>query len=80
MTNLIKCILPRNRKPKMDEIKYCSAFLDKEITIIYPEVIVPLGFYTTRYILNKYHADPPGARVDFAKLYEGLIFSEKQKL
>ena len=48
MTNLIKCILPKNRKPKMDEIESCGKFLDKEIAIIHPEVIVPLGFYSTR--------------------------------
>ena len=69
MTNLIKCILPKNRRPKMDEIQACSQFLDEEIAIINPEVIVPLGFYATRYILNKYQADPPTARLDFARHY-----------
>ena len=80
MTNLIKCMLPKNRRPKMDEIESCSQFLNEEIGIIDPEVIIPLGFYATRYILNKYHAHPPTARVDFAKLYGELIFSEKQKI
>jgi DNA polymerase len=64
----------------MDEIESCGKYLNKEIEIIHPEVIVPLGFYATRYILDKYHADPPAARVDFAKLYGELIFSEKQKI
>jgi uracil-DNA glycosylase family 4 len=80
MTNLTKCILPKNRKPKMDEIESCSIFLDQEIYIIHPELIVPLGFYATRYILEKYHTDPPAARLDFTKLYGELIFSEKQKI
>ena len=80
MSNLIKCMLPKNRRPKMDEIEACSQFLDKEIETINPEVIVPLGFYATRYILNKYQADPPAARVDFAKLYGELIFSNNQKI
>ena len=80
MTNLIKCMLPKNRRPKMDEIESCSQFLDEEIGIIKPEVVVPLGYYATRYILNKYNANPPAARVDYAKLYGELIYSEEQKI
>lgn len=80
MTNLIKCMLPKNRRPKMDEIEACSQFLDEEIAIINPEVIVPLGFYATRYILNKYQADPPSARADFAGFYGELIFSNNKKI
>ena len=80
MTNLIKCILPKNRRPKMDEIESCRPFLDAEITIVGPEIIVPLGYYVTRKILTKYHADPPAARTDFTKLYGTLIFSDDQTL
>jgi len=57
MTNLVKCILPKNRKPSWDEIASCSSFLDDEILIIQPQVIVPLGYYATRSILAKYNAD-----------------------
>jgi len=80
MSNLIKCMLPKNRRPKMEEIESCSQFLDEEIEIIDAEVIVPLGYYATRYILNKYNANPPAARVDFANLYGELIYSEEQKI
>jgi len=57
MTNLIKCMLPKNRKPKMSEIELCSQYLDKELSIIQPEIVVPLGYYATRTILQKYHTD-----------------------
>ena len=80
MTNLIKCMLPKNRRPKMDEIEACSQYLDEEIVIINPEVIVPLGFCATRYTLYKYHRNAPNARAEFAELYGQLIFSEKQKI
>ncbi len=80
MTNLVKCILPKNRKPKMNEIESCSKFLDEEISIIQPEIIVPLGYYSTRTIMTKYHADPPAARKDFSKEYGELIFSDDQKI
>lgn len=65
MTNLIKCILPKNRKPKMDEIEACSYFLNQEIAIIQPEVIVPLGYYATRTILSKYHYNPFAEGISF---------------
>ena len=80
MTNLIKCMLPKNRKPKMDEIISCSKFLDEEIPIIHPEVIVPLGYYATRTILQKHHAETPSAREDFSKIYGKLFFSDDQKI
>ncbi len=58
MTNLVKCMLPKNRKPKWTEIESCSQFLEEEISIIHPEVIVPLGYYATQSILTKYNSDP----------------------
>ena len=59
MTNLIKCMLPKYRKPKRKEIEACSRFLDREIEIINPEIIVPLGYYATKYIMNKYGIELP---------------------
>jgi uracil-DNA glycosylase family 4 len=80
MTNLIKCRLPKNRKPKMAEIASCSKLLSEEIPIVQPEVIVPLGYYAVRAILQKYHADTPAAREDFSKIYGRLFFSDNQKI
>ena len=57
MTNLIKCMLPKNRKPNMNEIESCRQFLEEEILLIQPEVIVPLGYYAARTILQTYRAD-----------------------
>jgi len=80
MTNLIKCMLPKNRRPKQDEIEACSRFLDEEITVLSPQVIVPLGYYATRYILTKYAADPPSARADYRAFYGRLVFAHSQKI
>jgi uracil-DNA glycosylase family 4 len=80
MTNLIKCTLPKCRRPKMDEIETCRELLDEEISIIHPEIIVPLGYYATRTILTEYHADPPAARKDFKKKYGILLYSDDQKI
>lgn len=80
MTNLVKCILPKNRKPTTDEIESCSQFLDEEISLIQPEVIVPLGYYATRTILIKYQVDPLAAEMSFAKINGKLLFLNDKKI
>jgi len=80
MTNLIKCNLPKNRRPRRDEIESCRIFLDQEINLIKPAVIVPLGFYATRYVLQKFHASVPETRRDFATIYGKLVYSSDQKI
>jgi len=80
MTNLVKCKLPKNRKPKQDEIDACSHFLDEEIAILSAKIIVPLGYYAARYILKKYALDPPLARADYRALYGKLILLNDQKI
>jgi len=80
MTNLVKCMLPKNRKPSADEIESCSNFLNDEILITQPEVIVPLGYYATLTILTKYHADPLAAEMSFAKINGKLLFLNDKKI
>ena len=81
MTNLIKCMLPKNRKPKMNEIELCSQFLDDELSIIQPEVIVPLGYYTARTVLQKYHTDQYEPQINITKIIFGkLLLLEDQKI
>jgi len=80
MTNLVKCMLPKNRKPAMNEIELCGQFLNDEISIIHPEVIVPLGSYATRAILTKNHADPQSTGMSFANINGKLLFLNGQKI
>ncbi|MBW1916599.1 MAG: uracil-DNA glycosylase [Deltaproteobacteria bacterium] len=80
MTNLVKCHLPKNRRPKQEEIDACSPYLAQEIAIIMPAVLVPLGYFATRYILAKYNASRPAARSEFRNLYGKLILAVDQKI
>ena len=80
MTNLVKCMLPKNRKPKMDEIESCSQFLDEEISIIQPEVIVPLGYYATRTVLTKFHADTLTTGKSFTEINGKLLLIDDKKI
>ncbi|MDD3321965.1 MAG: uracil-DNA glycosylase [Paludibacter sp.] len=73
MTNLVKCLLPQNRKPTWNEIELCGSFLDDEISIIQPKIIVPLGYYATHSILTKYHADPSREEMSFKNVNGKLL-------
>lgn len=43
ITNTVKCRPPENRNPNHDEIEACSTYLDQQINLISPSVIVLLG-------------------------------------
>jgi len=79
MTNLVKCMLPKYRKPKKDEIDSCSDYLDREIELIDPEVLVPLGHYATTYIFNKYDLSLPNKQ-EFYNIYGRLLFVSDRKI
>ncbi|MCD6577670.1 MAG: uracil-DNA glycosylase [Anaerolineaceae bacterium] len=53
ITNVVKCRPPGNRDPQEQELKACSAFLDRQIDAINPLVIITLGrFSMARYFEN----------------------------
>lgn len=43
IANIVKCRPPFNRDPEEDEIKTCFPFLERQIEVISPSVIVSLG-------------------------------------
>ena len=43
ITNVIKCRPPGNRDPKIEEVETCKPFLDRQIALIDPKVVVTLG-------------------------------------
>jgi len=50
IANVVKCRPPRNRDPKPEEMAVCSEFLHRQIDLIRPEVIVPLGRIAARHL------------------------------
>jgi DNA polymerase len=79
MTNLIKCMLPKYRRPKQDEIEICSEYLNKEIEIIDPKVLVPLGYYATKHIFEKYAISLP-SKSEFHKVYGKVFLAGDRKI
>jgi len=53
IANILKCRPPKNRDPKPNEVRACTPYLDRQILIIKPKVIVTLGRHSTSYILSK---------------------------
>lgn len=43
ISNTCRCVTPENRKPTMSEIDNCRSFLDREIKIVNPKLIISLG-------------------------------------
>lgn len=54
ITNVVKCRPPGNRDPLPEEIKACRPFLEKQIEILKPRIIVTLGRFAMEYIFKKY--------------------------
>jgi uracil-DNA glycosylase family 4 len=52
IANVVKCRPPNNRDPKPVEIDACWAWLQQQIEIIDPKVIMTLGNFSTRTLLQ----------------------------
>ena len=53
ITNVVKCRPPANRDPEPDEIEACRGYLDRQIELIQPKMVVTLGrFSMARYFTN----------------------------
>ncbi|MBN2461777.1 MAG: uracil-DNA glycosylase, partial [Candidatus Cloacimonetes bacterium] len=62
LTNLLKCRLPSNRRPRKDEIHQCATYLYHEIELVQPNLLVLLGYYATREIFRFYNLPIPERR------------------
>ena len=43
ISNCVRCATPDSRRPTFDEIETCEYFLEKEISILKPRVVITLG-------------------------------------
>jgi uracil-DNA glycosylase family 4 len=63
IANVVKCRPPRNRDPQPEELEACRDYLDRQIELVDPKVIVTLGrFSMYRYFpgasISKIHGQP----------------------
>jgi len=51
--NVLKCRPPGNRDPLPDEVESCTPYLQGQIALVDPKVIVTLGNFATRFVLGR---------------------------
>jgi DNA polymerase len=54
--NVVKCRPPENRDPQTDELAACNVYLERQIAVINPKIIITLG----RYSMGKFM---PGVKI-----------------
>ena len=52
LSNTLKCRPPNNRIPKAEEVSTCSAYLQRQIELLQPKLIITLGEATARGLLQ----------------------------
>ena len=52
IANIVKCRPPQNRKPEPDEAHTCTPFLERQIEVVRPRVLVALGATAATYLLG----------------------------
>ena len=52
IANVLKCRPPGNRDPSPEEKALCTPFLDRQIELVDPEVVIPLGRHAAQHILH----------------------------
>lgn len=55
LKDVVKCRPPNNRIPLEEEIKSCFPFLEKQIEILKPRIIVSLGITALKTLRGKNH-------------------------
>jgi DNA polymerase len=74
-TNVVKCHPPQARSPQAAELAMCSAYLQREIQLIQPKVILSMGRFANQLLLSE---DPRWQGLPLGKLrgrvyrYQGI--------
>jgi DNA polymerase len=71
ITNVIKCRPPGNRDPLPEEIRSCEPYLDRQIGLIQPTVVVTLGRFSMarafpKARISRIHGEP--------RKIEGIVY------
>ena len=53
IANIVKCRPPNNRNPEYEEADACKEYLESQVNLVKPEIIVLLGSVALKNILGK---------------------------
>ncbi|MCF7893624.1 MAG: uracil-DNA glycosylase [Candidatus Omnitrophica bacterium] len=71
IANILKCRPPKNRNPKLEEIRLCTPYLIRQLKVIQPKIICCLGNFSSTFIMNKFNLS---AKVQSIGKIHGKIF------
>ncbi|MGB9715643.1 MAG: uracil-DNA glycosylase [Thermodesulfovibrionales bacterium] len=71
ITNIVKCRPPMNRDPEKDEIDICRIFVERQIDIIKPDVIISLGRISAQTLIGNDRLKMTSIRGNFFE-YKGI--------
>jgi uracil-DNA glycosylase len=54
IANTLKCRPPRNRNPEPDELARCSAYLQRQIELVQPRVLLAMGRFAVQTLLDNH--------------------------
>lgn len=52
LTNVVKCRPPHGRIPQASELAQCAAYLQREIALVQPKIILAMGRFATQLLLS----------------------------
>ena len=52
IANILKCRPPNNRDPQADEVALCTGFLNQQISLINPQLLLAVGRIAAHYLLK----------------------------
>ena len=76
--NIVKCRPPKNRPPRDEEASECSPFLEKQIRLVNPEIILLLGRTALKHVMPALADEPMDEHV--GKIITGTFFKEKKEI
>lgn len=56
--NVVKCRPPNNRRPRSKEVEACSPHLERQLEIIEPGIVAPMGNSAIRHLMKRFGLNP----------------------
>ena len=78
--NIIKHRPDENRDPNEEEIKACGSYIERQIQIIKPRLIVTLGRHSTRYVMSNVDVEFRAISEIRGKVFEKHLFGIRLKI
>lgn len=74
-TNVVACHSPKNREPEAYEVVKCKPFLDRQIELVKPELIVTFGRQAAQHFLNDFKISRDHGTIKVSEAYGVKIFT-----